>query len=248
MKIRLLGAEAKERAGHLRAVAAAIPVVLVNAVAFAGQFAFLRAHLPWPLPGQVMVAVALESVAVYLAFHAHLAQLANDSALRLRLAAYSFALIIGAMNYSHYARPGWRPTFAAVAVGLMSAASPWLWSVHSRRVSRDRLMDAGLVEPHALRLGATRWLWHPLRSARVMWHATWEGITDPAEALREARARAHGAPAPSVAPDAESAAVSAYIASVAGGNPLSGRQLEARFGLTRAQATRVRVAANGSGS
>ncbi|HEY7431908.1 MAG TPA: hypothetical protein VH641_14400, partial [Streptosporangiaceae bacterium] len=95
---------------------AAVPVVLVNLVAFAGQLAFLREHLPWGLAGDVLMAVTLESIAVYLAWQAHLAQLANDSALRLRLAAYSFALVIAAMNYSHYAGPGWQPTFAAVAV------------------------------------------------------------------------------------------------------------------------------------
>jgi hypothetical protein len=166
-----------------RLIVAAVPVVLVNGVAFAGQLAFLRDHLPWPLAGQLMMAAALESVAVYLAYHAHVAALANDSALRLRLAAYGFALAIATMNYSHYARPGWRPTFAAVAVALCSAASPWLWGVHSRRASRDQLLAAGLVEPHALRLGTTRWLWHPLRSARVMFHATWAGITDPREAI-----------------------------------------------------------------
>jgi len=74
------------RARAARAVAAAVPLVLVNVVAFAGQLAFLRAHLPWPLPGQLVMAVALESVAVFLALHAHVAALANDSALRLRLA------------------------------------------------------------------------------------------------------------------------------------------------------------------
>jgi len=170
-----------------RAWLAAGPVVLVNLVAFFGQLAFLRAHLPWPWPGQILVAVALESVAVYLAYHAHVAQLADDSALRLRLAAYSFALVIGAMNFSHYA-VHWRPTFAAVAFGLMSAASPWLWSIHSRRESRDALMARGLVEPHAVRLGATRWAWHPCRSAVVMWHATWKGVNDPAAAIALAAA------------------------------------------------------------
>jgi hypothetical protein len=40
--------------------------------------------------------------------------------------------------------------------------------------------------------------------------------------------------------DAESAALVALRATLAAGNPLSGRQLETRFGLTRAQATRVR--------
>ncbi len=42
--------------------------------------------------------------------------------------------------------------------------------------------------------------------------------------------------------DAQSAALAALAASVAAGNPISGRQLEKRFGLTRAQATKVRQA------
>lgn len=40
--------------------------------------------------------------------------------------------------------------------------------------------------------------------------------------------------------DAESAAITSLRATLAAGNPWSGRQLETRFGLTRAQATRVR--------
>ncbi len=40
--------------------------------------------------------------------------------------------------------------------------------------------------------------------------------------------------------DNQSAAVIALRATLAAGNPLSGRQLEARFGLTRAEATKVR--------
>lgn len=167
----------------LRWLGAAAPVVLVNVVAFAGQLAFLREHLPWVPAGQVLMAVTLETIAVYLAWQAHLAQLANDSALRLRLAAYGFALLIAAMNYSHYAGPRWSPTFVAVAVALCSAASPWLWGIHTRRTSRDALMAQKLIEPHALRLGATRWAWHPYRSARVMWAATWQGATDPAKAI-----------------------------------------------------------------
>jgi hypothetical protein len=65
----------------------------------------------------------------------------------------------------------------------MSLSSPWLWSVHSRRASRDALKARGLIEPHAVRLGATRWTWHPLRSSRVMFRATWEGESDPAKAI-----------------------------------------------------------------
>ena len=178
---------------------AAVPVVLVNAVAFAGQLAFLRTHLPWTPAGQVLVAITLESVAVYLAWQAHLALAADDSALRLRLAAYGFAAVIGVMNYSHWMASGWRPTFTAVTFGLMSVSSPWLWSVHSRRSSRDALKARGLIEPHAVRLGATRWTWHPLRSAKVMFRATWVAENDPAVAIGLPAIKAAGEVTASVA-------------------------------------------------
>jgi hypothetical protein len=163
-------------------IAAAVPIVLVNSTAFIGQFAWTRQHVPWIIPGQVLFSVAIESVAIYLAWHAHLAALANDSASRLKLGAYLFALIIGAMNYSHYASH-WRPNALAIGLGLMSALSPWLWGIHTRRTSRDKLMERGLVEEHAVRLGANRWLWHAWRSARVMFRATWVGETDPQRAI-----------------------------------------------------------------
>lgn len=180
------------------AVLAAVPVMLVNSVAFIGQFEFLHTHVPWILPGQVLFAVALESVAVYLAWHAHIARMSNDSSGRITLSAYGFALVIASMNYSHYAGPHWRPTFMAVGLALMSASSPWLWNVHSRRVSRDKLMERGLLEEKAVRLGATRWTWHPVRSVQVTWLATWDGETNPKRAIamlaaRQEMRRAHRA-------------------------------------------------------
>jgi hypothetical protein len=227
-----------------RGLLAAVPVVLVNVVAFAGQLAFLHAHLPWPVPGQVLMAVTLESVAVYLAFHAHLAQMANDSALRLRLAAYGFALVIAAMNYSHYAAPGWRPTFAAVALGLMSASSPWLWSVHSRRVSRDALMAAGLIEPHAVRLGGTRWTWHPYRSARVMRAATWDGERDPGWAILAVYPLSEPEPQADKYRDSVSVAVPVAVpAALNGHKPLpSFGEIRATYGCSQATAEKIRKA------
>jgi hypothetical protein len=47
--------------------------------------------------------------------------------------------------------------------------------------------------------------------------------------------------------DAESAALAALKATLAAGNPFSARQLETRFGLTRAQSTRVRQLAGTNG-
>jgi len=50
----------------------------------------------------------------------------------------------------------------------------------------------------------------------------------------------HAGPLPRVAADAQSAALAALRATTAAGNPLSGRQLETRFGLSRADVSRVR--------
>jgi len=67
-----------------------------------------------------------------------------------------------------------------------------------------------------------------------------------AQASVSAEASQSGPDAPwSPLPDsAESAAVASYRATLAAGNPWSGRQLETRFGLTRAEAAKVRDRVN----
>ncbi|HXJ25336.1 MAG TPA: hypothetical protein VNH17_06540, partial [Streptosporangiaceae bacterium] len=160
---------------------AAVPIVIINYVAFRAQLRFWQAHLD-PADA-ILVSVALESVAVFWSWLAAQALIADDSALRPRLAAYGTALLIGTLNYSHYCRPGWRPTVAAVTFGLMSAISPWLWTAYSRRVSRPLLKAKGLIEDHSVRLGVTRWFWHAYRCLGVMWLATWEGVNKPADAI-----------------------------------------------------------------
>ena len=164
-----------------RAWLAAVPIVIVNYVAFRAQLRFWQDWLD--RPDAFLVSVALESIAVYLAWMAHLALVSDDSALRLRLAAYAMALLIGVLNYSHYMRPGWQPTVAAVTFGLMSAISPWLWSVYSRRRSRDQLKALNRIDEPSVRLGAVRWFFHPRWSLRVMRHATWVGLSQPARAI-----------------------------------------------------------------
>jgi len=71
-------------------------------------------------------------------------------------------------------------------------------------------------------------------------------------AVAELAPPAAAAPAALLAPvpsDAQSAAMIALRATLAAGNPLSGRQLETRFGLSRAEVTKVRelVAAEANG-
>jgi hypothetical protein len=161
---------------------AAVPVVGVNTVAFIGQLKYWGTYLADPFQ-QVLVAAVLESIAIYWAWQAHRARMANDSAFRPQLAAYLFAAGVGALNYSHYMKPGWQPTVAAVTFGGMSVISPWLWASYSRRKNRDELKASGDIEDHAVRLGATRWTWHAFRCLIVMWKATWPGVTKPAEAI-----------------------------------------------------------------
>lgn len=160
----------------------AVPIILVNTVAVLGQYAYLRDHLPWPFIGVVIFAAALESVALYLAYMAHKSLISMDSSMRLRLGAIGFGLLAGFMNASHYERHG-HITFVSVATGLMSASSPILWGIYSRRQSRDKLTELGLIEPGAVRLGSVRWLMYPIRSFRVFRFAAWDGIRTPGQAI-----------------------------------------------------------------
>lgn len=168
-----------------RTIIAAIPLILVNAVAFAGQFAYIRDHVHWILAGQIAFALALESVALFLAYMSHEALMAEDSAYGLRILSYLFGGIIGAMNYSHYSGTGMRPTFEAVATGLMSISSPFLWGIYSRRNSRDALKARGLIESRAVKLGPLRWILWLRESAGVFRLSVWHGENNPAQAIAD---------------------------------------------------------------
>jgi hypothetical protein len=68
------------------------------------------------------------------------------------------------------------------------------------------------------------------------------------DAVRGLGSQAAGAVPSPVPADAESAALIAMKATLAAGNPLSARQLEVRFGLSRGQAAKVREAAGATES
>lgn len=72
-----------------------------------------------------------------------------------------------------------------------------------------------------------------------------DDLADAVGELRDAVRALAGRPDGELPADAEHAAVIAMRATRAAGNPLSARQLEVRFGLTRTQAARVREAAEG---
>jgi hypothetical protein len=175
---------------RIRPVIAAVPIVGVNATAFIGQFAFMREHITsWPLAGIVLLSATIESIAIYLAFEAHEAMRKGDSSGALRLGSYLFGALVGILNYSHYAGPAFRPTFLAVATGLMSVSSAPLWGIYSRRIGRERLMELGLIEPRTVKFSRARWILWFRETFGAFRLAVWTGTQNPDEAIRAWEAR-----------------------------------------------------------
>lgn len=164
----------------------AIPITFVNVIAIASQYSWAHDHLPsWHSIGQFIFAAGLESIAVYLSYMAYNAERKNDSAFKLKLSSYIYGAMIGIINYQHWALPNWHPTTLAIVVALASITSPILWSIYSRSISRSMLINRGLVEPHQIRIGSSRWFWHPINSWRVVRMATWTGQINVSKAIQE---------------------------------------------------------------
>lgn len=117
------------------------------------------------------------------------------------------------------------------------------WTVTAAGLAVSVAGNVGHVTGHAIAARLTAAV-PPLAAASAL--AVGLGVL---KRVVEHHHQAAGAIPPSVPTDAQSAAVAALRATLAAGNPLSGRQLEARFGLTRAEATKVRelVAAESNG-
>lgn len=160
----------------------------VNGVAVVGQVLAL-AGVGWPIWAAVAAAVVIESVAIYVGWHAHVALVEGDSAARIRLVSYGIGLAVAWLNYSHN-----DPRVAWLYAGC-SAASPWLWAMHSRHVHRKQLRAEGLIDPRAPKFSALRWALHPAETAAALWWAVGEGIQSPAVAIAAVRQRRHAAAA-----------------------------------------------------
>jgi hypothetical protein len=169
-----------------RNAALVVPIVLTNAVAVSGQLLWGWEHLTAGLPQELAVAVvitfalAIESIGIFLAVEAHQARMAGDASGFLLAGAYAVGLLAGALNYSHWID---RSDSAAVAFGVMSALSPWLWSIRSRSMHRADLRAKGLIDPRAVRFSTARKLLYPVRTLRAYRAAVWVGEVDPAKAV-----------------------------------------------------------------
>ncbi len=252
-----------ERAARLRALLARLrpvaPLVVVNAAAMYGQigagYEYLTSDstsVPAKLAVAVLVASAAELIAVYVGWHAHDALLRGDgrTAGRLRRASYLLAAVIGAVNYSHFAGDGFTPTWAAVVFALFSAASPWLWGLHTRRAQHVQLTAEGRADTAGTVFSGERVRAFPWRS----WHARrWSidhGVNDPIEAwegyraertARRAGERECGCGLPGVPSRAERESMApaevrdsarrTYLTAVSAGLAVTDRQLAEAYGM-----------------
>jgi hypothetical protein len=191
-----------------------VPLLIVNAAAVYGQIAYAYADIApaeWRMPARVALSVlfaaAVESIAVYVGWHAHDALLskATATAARLRRASYAIAATVAGINYAHFAGAGMTPTAAAVAFGLLSLLSPWLWGLHTRRIQHVQLVDEGAVDGIGATFSAERVRAFPIRAWAARRWSIDHNVTDPAAAWagynaeRVARRNAHPTGRPAAA-------------------------------------------------
>jgi hypothetical protein len=169
------------------------PLLLVNALAVYGQIAYAYDHIApttWTTASRVVLAVgaaaAVESIALYVGWHAHDALILKSytTARHLRRASYVIAAVVGSVNYTHFA-DGFRPTGAAIMFGLLSLVSPWLWGLHTRRVQRVQLIREDLVDDAGVEFSITRRRNFPWRSWQARRWSIDHNIRDPKVAWRE---------------------------------------------------------------
>jgi hypothetical protein len=183
--------------GRLRPVA---PLLVVNSLAVYGQIAYAYERIApeiWPTPARlvlaVMFATAVESISLYVGWHAHDALLRKHTAAaaKLRRIAYLIAAAVGTINYAHFAAERMTPTSAAVAFGLLSMLSPWLWGLHSRRAQHIQLVAERKADCIGAVFSAERRRSFPIRCWKAKRWSIDNGVTDPLTAWQGYNAAAH---------------------------------------------------------
>lgn len=176
------------------------PLVVISALAISGQYGYLKDALAETFGKDtfltyavaVLSAGALESITLFLGYHAMLAMRRRDSAAGLVLASIVLGSIVAFMNYSHFAPVDVHgnvnlgaPTSTAVIFGIFSFLNPFLWRVKIRSEHRDELSKNGEIEKRGLKLPRVMWLHHPVQAYKVTRHAAWTGERVPELAVRQ---------------------------------------------------------------
>lgn len=169
-----------------------LPLLLINGGAAYAQGAYAFEEIApdaWNSPSKVVFALAfalaMESIAVYVQWHAHDALLlkAYATAAALRRASWVIAAVVAGINYAHFA-DGIQPTAASVAFALLSLLSPWLWGLHTRRAQHVQLLaeDSNLIDHAGVEFSPQRRRAFPIRSWQAKRWAIDHGERDPLKA------------------------------------------------------------------
>jgi hypothetical protein len=169
------------------------PLVIINLAAIYGQVSFAYDSIApgeWSMWAKICLAIgvasAIESVSLYVSFHALDALLLRSfgTSAKLRRTSYLIALIVGLMNYSHFTTSMLKPTAAGLTFGMLSLVSPWLWGLHARRERHVQLLneDSRLIDEAGVEFSPERWKAFPIRSFMARRYALDEYITEPKEA------------------------------------------------------------------
>ncbi|WP_163506156.1 hypothetical protein [Fodinicola acaciae] len=173
------------------------PILIVNGVSAWGQASYAHDHLvPESSPFWIrwtvgaIAALAAESVALYVNWHAHDALIRKDNrtAGRLRRSAYAIAAIVASVNYIQFSDHG-TPTPLAVVIAMFTILSPWLWGLHTRRRQHMQLTAEGVrSDGSGAVFSAIRRFYFPITTIKATRWSVDHGVTDPRAAWEGYRA------------------------------------------------------------
>lgn len=188
-----LAQSATTRPSPWKRAAFVVPLILVNIAGLVGQSIwtyqqlvrhFLADHHTIAVVSAILMGIAVESIAVYLAVQAHAAMMADQASGGLRLSSYLVGGVMAAVNYNHFESAPVNSPALGLMFGIASLVSPWLWAVDSKAAHRAQLAARGIVDPRGVKLSSVRKLAAPVRSAKVWKWAAWAGETDPVKAVQ----------------------------------------------------------------
>lgn len=166
------------------------PLVIISGLAITGQFGSFSEYLA-PTFGAFagfvagLMALGLESIALFLGLHAMKALRRKDSAAGLLIGATLVAGLVAYLNFDHYMNPDGTASIASYAFALFSFVAPFLWRVKIRSDHRDELATNGEIDKRGLKLPRVMWAMHPIKSYSVYRHAAWTGQRDVEIAVKD---------------------------------------------------------------
>lgn len=166
------------------------PLLIITTLAVVGQFGYMSKHLEPTFPGfgkvvAALVAVGLESIALFLGLHAMKALRRKDSAAGLLLSATIVSGLVSYMNFENFASANGDFTHASWAFGLFSFVGPFIWRTKIRSDHRNELAANDEIDRRGIKLPRTMWSMHPIKSYKVYRLAAWTGQRDVEIAVKD---------------------------------------------------------------